>query len=133
MDTTIVSMLYRGTSDHRYPFYSESLRYRRALISFQTLEEGLFGAIDAGWGARRQNAFERYLSNFEVVWSDERLVEISAQLRSDSKQAGGMLTSGDAWVAATAMLRRCPVASDDRDFEIVPNLRLISRHIESSL
>lgn len=51
LDTSAVSLLMRDADEAAY--YREGIRGLRAVISFQTREEALFGAIRAGWGARR--------------------------------------------------------------------------------
>lgn len=55
-----------------------------------------------------------------LIW-----VRISAHLRSERERVGRRLNTGDAWVAATALLLECPFASDDHDFSDIPDLELI--------
>ena len=125
VDTSVVSILYRGLADSRYDFYWSRLRGRHGLIAFQTLEEQLFGARLRRWGTRRMTLLRQHLRQYDVVWPDRRLVEISAHLRSEQRQAGRVLSLADAWIAATAILHQCPLASDDGDFSVVPGLELI--------
>ena len=40
--------------------------------------------------------------------------------------AGRRLSVADAWIAATALYLGCPLATHDRDFIGIPNLRLIT-------
>lgn len=56
------------------------------------------------------------------------LVAITALLRSDLKRVGRTLAAPDAWIAATALMHQCPLASDDRDFRQSPGLHLIQSH-----
>ena len=99
---------------------------RRAVISFQTLEELWFGAYKGGWGDQRKNGLRRDIDQYEVVWPSPDLAQISAHLRSERERAGRRLNAADAWVAATALLLGCPLASHDRDFAGIPNLEFIS-------
>ncbi len=127
LDTSVVSILYDEGDDERFAAYQERLAGRRGLISFQTLEELLFGLHSSGWGEARMLRFREHIDKYEVVWlkPESKLVEIAARLRSDLKGMGRTLDVADAWIAATALMRECPLASDDRDFVGIPGLPLI--------
>ena len=120
LDTNIVSYIFNG-SDAADP-YLERLRGQRALISFQTLEELWYGAWWAGWGERRNAELARHLEHYEVVWAGPELVDVCARLRSERKSAGRELPVADAWIAATALLLNCPLASRDHVFSDIPGL-----------
>lgn len=123
LDTSVVSLMFSG--DHLGEYYKTEIAGLRPLISFQTLEEVWFGAFNGDWGARRKNDLVRHLDQYVVVWPTEELVEICAQLRCDRQSAGRRLSSADAWIAATALMLRCPLASHDRDFSHISDLSLI--------
>ena len=123
VDTSVVSLLIRG--DRRAACYQNHMVGRRAVISFQTLEELWFGAYKGGWGDRRKNGLRRDIDQYEVIWSSPDLVRISAHLRNGRERAGRRLNAADAWVAATALLLDSPLASHDRDFAAIPNLELV--------
>ena len=123
LDSVVVSYIYNG--DTRAAYYLDQTKGLRALISFQTLEESLTGAYLRGWGGRRMAEFERYLDQYEVIWPNSGLVDVCASLRSEREKAGRTLTPADAWFAATALYLKCPLASHDRGFRGIPNLRLI--------
>ena len=123
VDTSVVSLLIRR--DSRAVYYQDRLAGRRAVISFQTLEELWFGAYKGGWGDRRKNRLRRDLDQYEVVWPSPEIVHISAHLRSEREGAGRRLNTADAWVAATAILLDCPLAAHDRDFAGVPDLEIV--------
>ena len=106
LDTSVVSLLMRGGSKAK--FYQDSITGKRAVISFQTLEEAWFGAIKAGWGEARRNRLAQHLEQFEVVWPTPEMVRICAHLRTEREQAGRRLGIADAWIAATAIMLRCP-------------------------
>ena len=127
LDTSVVSILFNEADDERYAAYQERLAGRRGLISFQTLEELLFGMHTSGWGEARKRRLRRHILRYEVVWlePESKLAAISARLRSDLKLMGRTLDVADAWIAATALLRQCPLASYDRDFLGIPGLPLI--------
>ena len=64
LDTNVVSYIFKGDSRARY--YEERLRGVYLTISFQTLEESLFGARKDGWGRRRRQELSGHLANYEV-------------------------------------------------------------------
>ena len=123
LDTSVVSLLFRGNDPVTY--YREQIRGHRLLISFQTLEESWFGAVKNGWSDRRKNTLRQHLDQFEVFWPTLDMVQISAELRSEREKAGRRLNTADAWIAATAILLDCPLASHDRDFSDIPGLGFI--------
>ena len=89
------------------------------LISFQTLEELYIWPIRNNWGDRRRNELMLHISQHEVIWPNHAL------LRDARERAGRRLNTADAWIAATAILLNCHLASADRDFSSVRNLQLI--------
>ena len=123
VDTNVVSYFFRR--DDKGAYYEERIQGRRVVISYQTLEEVWYGAYSGGWGDRRKTELARHLEQYEVVWPSPELVEVCAQLRSQRKSAGRELAVADAWIAATAVLLNCPLASHDDDFVGIANLQLI--------
>ena len=131
LDTSVVSIIYR--SDPRSSYYEEQIKGRGAVISFQTLEELLFGAYNAGWGERRASELKRHIERYEVIRADAVLADISAQLRHERESAGRALQTADAWIAATAIMLECPLATDDKDFDGIPNLEVIRQSRDSGV
>ncbi|MDE0268367.1 MAG: PIN domain-containing protein [Acidimicrobiaceae bacterium] len=125
MDTCVVSLMFRG--DDRADYYKARIAGLSPCISFQTLEELWFGACTTDWGARRKNDLARHLEQYDVVWPTEELVEVYAQLRCARQLAGRRLMTADAWIAATALMLKCPLASHDRDFHGISDLNLIRK------
>lgn len=128
VDTSVVSILLSHISP-QYDYYRSELEgYDELTISFQTQEEMLYGAYKANWGNRRIRELTDHLSLFRVIYPDHRLIDISANLRNETRKLGRKLTSADAWIAATAVMMDCPLASEDKDFEVISHrLVLISR------
>ena len=123
LDSTVVSLLGRGGGEASY--YRDAIKGMRAAISFQTREEALFGALRRRWGSARMNALRTHLDQYEVVAGSLELAEISASLRSERERAGRQMQTADAWIAATALLLACPLASHDGGFVGIPDLELI--------
>ncbi len=126
VDTSVVSILFRQDSE-RFDYYQNAIAGYELFISFQTFEEALFGAYNANWGERRLSELTEHLASFRVIYPNRRLIDISAQLRSETRAIGRELGRADAWIAATALMLDCPLAADNGDFETVPGLALI-RH-----
>lgn len=125
LDTSVVSIIY--ADNDLAPYYRERTKGEHAAISFQTLEELWFGAIKNGWGTRRMKELESHIDRYEVVWPSPTLVEICAALRAERERAGRRLDTADAWIAATAIMLGCPLATHDNDFDGIPNLEIIKR------
>ena len=123
LDTCVVSSLMSGDATAAY--YRAELQGLRAVISFQTREEALFGALRRRWGPRRMIALRAHLDQYEMVTASHELTEISASLRTERERAGRQMQTADAWIAATALLLDCPLASGDGSFVGIPDLELI--------
>ena len=124
VDTNVVSYIYRN--DPVGSRYIKRMKNHRAVVSFQTYEELLFGVLVTNWGQRRRDELFQYVdATYEMVGYDLELVNICARLRADSRRRGRELNTADAWIAATAVLLNCPVLSHDRDFGNLPDLQVI--------
>ena len=123
LDTNIVSYIFGD--DRRAGFYREQIYGERVIISFQTLEELWFGAYLSGWGVRRRQELASFLEQYEVIFPNSQLADICARLRAERQSSGKRLEIPDAWIAATALLLGCPLATHDGDFDDIPNLGII--------
>lgn len=123
VDTSVFSHFL--SRDPRGDDYHAVIADHRPFLSFQTVEELWFGALRAGWGPRRIENLKTHLRRYEVFPSTPELILTTAQLRRDCESAGRALDTADAWIAATAVLLDCPLASNDRGFAAVPGLRLL--------
>ena len=123
LDTSVASLIF--TKNEKAAYYSERVYGHTIYLSFQTLDEMWFGALKNEWGEGRKRELDNFLQRYEIIWPDQALVIVSAQLRVDREKAGRKLNTADAWIAATAILLNCPLASHDRDFSGIPNLSLI--------
>ena len=123
LDTNAVSHIFAG--DGRGEYYREYLWGQSVVISFQTWEELWFGAYSRNWGARRRSELTQHLESYEIIWPSLQLAEICAQLRAERRAAGRELQVADAWIASTALLLGCPLATSDQDFDDIPNLEIV--------
>ncbi len=110
--------------------YAALITGRPAFISFQTVGELRYGALQRGWGAVRMLKLEARIGLAEVVHTGPDLVLAYAQLRADCHAAGHALAqrehNADRWIAATAVRLAIPLVSNDGIFRDVPGLTLES-------
>ena len=125
-DSNIVSYIARMSPIADY--YLPHLTGRRVAISFQTVQELWFGAYNNHWGMRRTDELAELIQQYEVVWPDPDILQISAHIRSVRQAAGRRLEVADSWIAATALFLECPLVSHDGDFDNIPGLQLIREH-----
>lgn len=123
LDTSVVSLIMRGSVQADY--YQSQIVNRHPALSFQTVEELWHGAYYANWGEARQDALAILIQQYEVIWPDRDLVYACARLRAERRSAGRELGIADAWIAATALMLNCPLATADRDFSGIPGLELV--------
>ena len=125
VDTDVASYIFNWHSLARH--YAEVLRGAELILCFMTVAELRMGAISAGWGSRRCLLLEQYIHGFEMVYADNDLCTVWARIRAGSRTSGRTLSPQDAWIAAVALALDAPLATNNRrDFEHIPNLRLIS-------
>ena len=125
VDTSVVSLLFNANLNTPYRRYRERIRGRERVVSFYTLEEMWFGAYSRNWGEARRHELAQHLRLYTVIWPDVELVERTARLRVRQEQQGRRLSAPDAWIAATALMLGCPLATHDRDYSLVDGLALI--------
>lgn len=126
VDTDVVSYGYRGSPE--FAFYEQHLVGNRAIVSFMTYAELLYGAASRGWGERRWEELRRYVLQRHVVYdSPMSLCAIWASLLCQSRSKGRVLHHADAWVAATAIYLNVPLLTNNRrDFDYLEGLQVIS-------
>lgn len=123
VDTDIASYLFNWHSSAQR--YLDALRGARLTLSFMSIAEMRMGAFSAGWGARRLGLLEPFVAGFGVVYADDDLCTLWAKLRADTRAAGRGLSPQDAWIGATALALKAPLATNNRsDFEHVSGLQL---------
>ena len=127
VDTSVVSILFTPEKRpvEQVVYYSNIINKYQLFISFQTVEELLFWSYIYNWGYKRKNELIDHIKRLNIVESDQNLAKKSAALRFECRQIGHQLNTADAWIAATALYLDCPLVTDDKDFEGVPDLEVI--------
>ena len=110
--------------------YADVLAGRNILISFITVAELRYGALRAGWGAKRRNELEETIDAAKIVWPGHGLASEYAALRAECVASGHGLAErsneADRWVAATARYVKVPLVSHDSVFVDAPGIDLLT-------
>lgn len=125
VDTDVVSFTYK--KDSRAALYEPHLQENFLIISFMTLAELNLWTLGNNWGEKRKSNFAEFLKDYLVIYADEKLCEIWAEIKSDAHRKGRPIEAADAWVAAVALMFDIPLVTNNRKhFENVGNLKIIS-------
>ena len=114
-DTSVASLILRKRPE--VSAYRERLEGSRIYLSFQTIAEMRFGALLKNWGGKRRRELEDFLSSCTTLEYTDELADKWAIIMKEARLAGRRLESGDAWIAATALLLDIPLLTHDRDFD----------------
>src|SRR5215471_1420360 len=98
VDTDVASYIFNWHSLAQR--YADALRGSELVLSFLSIAELRMGALSAVWGSRRRYSLERFMLGFELVYTDNDLCTVWAQIRADARAAGRSLSPQDAWIAA---------------------------------
>ena len=129
VDTDVVSYLFGNRP--QAGFFRPYLQHRTLAISFMTVAEVYFGAYKANWGVRRITQLENHIRNYVVVPFDNDLCQRCARIRADRQQSGHQIGFADAWIAASALVHDCALATNNgKDFQGIGQLELISPGFE---
>jgi tRNA(fMet)-specific endonuclease VapC len=111
--------------DSRAESFRPCLMGKVPVISFMTLAELYRWSLERKWGEQRQAKLEQHLRHLLInralclKWA-----EVSALRRS----LGRPLHCADAWIAATALLHKIPLLTNNiKDFKNIPDLEIISQ------
>jgi tRNA(fMet)-specific endonuclease VapC len=127
IDTNVISYALRH--DTRAALYAQHLRNQSLAISFATLAELLFGARKRNWGARRLCDLDVLLRPYLILYPDEAICRVWAEVIWRCERVGQPISENDAWIAACALRYDAPIVTHNRrDFEPVPDLQIISEN-----
>jgi tRNA(fMet)-specific endonuclease VapC len=127
VDTNVISYALRH--DTRAALYARHLRNQSLAISFATRAELLFGARKRNWGVRRLHDLDVILRPYLVLYPDDGICRVWAEIIWQCERVGRPISENDAWIAACALRFDAPLVTHNRkDFEAVPDLRIISEN-----
>lgn len=125
VDTDVTSYLLK--EDSRAELYRPHLFGLPKIISFMTLAELRRWELQNNWGERRVKQAREFLDGYSVIYADENLCEIWAEIKSDARRKGRPIETADAWVAAVALMFDVPLVTHNRKhFQNIDGLRIIS-------
>lgn len=126
IDTDVISFFQKH--DTRYELYLSHLVNTEKFILFMTLAELRRWTLERNWGERRKAIFEEFLTeNYGIIFADDLLCEIWAEIKSNARKKGRPIDTADAWVASVALYFDIPLVTHNRrHFENVENLTVIS-------
>ena len=126
VDTDVASFVFKWHPEFA-PGYVAMIRGADLVVSFMTVAEMRQGALDANWGPRKCDVLEAYLAEFSVLHSDNLLCSTWAAVRNESVRKGHPISSADAWIAATALVLRVPLLTNNpKDYRHVDALQVLS-------
>ena len=112
VDTNVVSYLWRRRNNALVDFYERELAGADLLISFMTSKELRAGMLKGNFSESRRTEWLAEIEEYEVVYATEQLVDAAAELQH---LCGGQRPSeADLWVAATAYMLDCRLATEDQ-------------------
>ena len=129
LDTTVASLLHpRKRGSEILGRYTAHMEKQTLALSFQSVAELWNWAEAREWGDEARNGLDLFIKRFLVIPYDYTLAQAWARAMQSSRKEGRRLDSGDCWIAATAMHRRIPLLTHDRDFLNLPiaGLQVIS-------
>jgi len=124
IDTNVVSFLMQGGA--RAEAYMPHVEGHALGISFITVGEMYYGAEKAGWGARKRAQLDAHLHNFTVISFDRLIARHYGKIRAEHRKRGRIIALNDAWIAACAVRHNVPLVTDDRGFQDIPQLEIIT-------
>ena len=95
-----------------------------------------FGALRAGWGAKRRKDLEATIGEAKIVWPGHGLTHEYAALRAECLAAGHGLAEkaneADRWIAATARFVGVPLVSHDGVFVAASGIDLLTVPVDGT-
>jgi predicted nucleic acid-binding protein len=95
-----------------------------SVITVAELRLGVLTAVSLDARARRM-ATLRLVESLEPLPVDDRVADAWAELVAGLRAAGRRAPVNDSWIAATAIARGIPVATQDDDYDGMPGLDVI--------
>lgn len=96
-----------------------------SVVTIAELRLGVLSARDAPSRADRLRTLQRALSS-EPFPVDDRVSDAWAEMTVALRGVGKRLTTNDSWIAATAIAHDLPLVTQDRDYDGVPGLDVVT-------
>ena len=113
VDTDVLSYVVRGQPEANS--FAPLLLRREASISFVTVGELFFGAMNANWGKPRITDMEETLRGYKVLRGTYEVGRLYGTVKRTFRDQVG---ENDLWIAATALAHELPIITNNlRHFE----------------
>jgi tRNA(fMet)-specific endonuclease VapC len=121
LDTSVVSLFlpHRSKGPVR-ALYEPHLRGHTPALSFQSIGEVWKLPLRNRWSQQRCQELDAFFRRFIMIPYDYELARVWARICVEAERAGRRLEADDAWIAATAVHRRLPLFTHDRDLTNLP-------------
>ncbi len=117
LDTTVASLLHpKKKGSGLREKYERHMKDRTLALSFQSVAELWQWAEANSWGENARRGLDAFVRRFLVIPYDYELAQVWAKVMEESKKDGRRFEAGDCWIAATAIHRKIPLLSHDKDF-----------------
>jgi predicted nucleic acid-binding protein len=129
VDTDVFSCLWQGR--HVPAKCISELRGVVPVLSFTSVAEAHFGAMNAGWGTKRITQMEAAMRSYVIAPYSPDMAVLWGKLKDQARRAGHPLGqpehTNDLWICTTAVFYDAPLMTNNlRHFESMPNLKLIT-------
>jgi tRNA(fMet)-specific endonuclease VapC len=125
VDTDVISFQFKG--DSRAALYDAHLAGEILVVSFMTVAELDYWAVQNNWGQHRRDRLGQHLSRFVLHDSDRALCWEWASVRDGARRRGQPIGIADAWIAATARVLNIPlVTHNPADYTGIVGLTVLS-------
>jgi tRNA(fMet)-specific endonuclease VapC len=125
VDTDVISFFQKR--DSRFELFRQHLDRTEKFISFMTWAELRRWPLERDWSETRRNEFLNSVEqSYGIIYSDDRLCEIWAQIMTKSRKIGRTIAVADAWVASVALMFDIPLVTHNRKhFEHISGLSIL--------
>ncbi|MDR2115485.1 MAG: PIN domain-containing protein [Planctomycetaceae bacterium] len=108
--------------------YERYLNEYKCFLSFQSLGELYYGALQRNWGNHKTERLKEIVAeNYTIIHSNDVIAEWFAFVRTVRRKQP--ISAQDAWIAATASALGCPLLTHNaKDFENIPGLEIITEY-----
>lgn len=125
LDTDVFSLYFRR--DTRSLLYDPDVRDKVRCLSFASVAELRFGALNAGWQEPRRRELELAIAHNVILAGDNETTERWAQVKAARQRLGRPIGSEDCWIAASALRHGIPLLTHNgADYADIPGLTIVT-------
>ncbi len=99
--------------------------YQEIYLPITVCGELLFGAKNSARHEANAQLFRQFIQACFVLNINELVAEEYSEIRKALRNKGRPLPENDIWIAATCLVNDLPLATHDRNFEMIESLKLV--------